>query len=108
MRHTLGIAPTPPLMATGLSVALPSRLDVQGVTRLYQLLSPLANHNAPVTVKAAAVTYAHAAALRILAAFFRVRSAAGEATVLSNPSDTLCAVARQAGLSAELGLAAGA
>ena len=101
-----GAPSNPPLMATGLSVELPTRLDVDCVTRLYQLLSPLASHNVPVTVNAAKVTHVHAAALRVLAAFFRVRSAAGETTALFNPSEALRSGARHARLSAELGLTA--
>src|SRR5688572_723180 len=102
-QRQLGSVPTPSPMIAGARVQLPSRLDVESVTKLYHLLSPLANHTAPVVVVASTVTHVHAAALRILAAFFRVRWAANEATVLRDPSEALRAGAHQFGLSADLG-----
>jgi anti-anti-sigma regulatory factor len=103
-RRSLGAAPSPSPMAAGVRVALPSRLDVECVTRLYQLLSPLANHTAPVVVVASEVTHVHAAALRVLAAFFRVRATGGDATVLRNPSEPLRTGAQHCGVAADLGL----
>jgi anti-anti-sigma regulatory factor len=104
-RRSLGATPTPAPMTASVRIELPPRLDVESVAKLYQLLSPLANQQAMVIVVADGVSHVHESALRVLAAFFRVRSAGGETTRLHNPSETLRVGASHAGLAAPLGLA---
>lgn len=103
-QRSLGQLLDPAPMTSTLRVVLPAKLDVQGVSKLYQLLAPLANSDGPVVLAAAAVSQVHTAGLQVLAAFVRVRAAGRAPTLWQEPSATLRAAIELAGLSAELGL----